>query len=117
MREGDLITAVMPCVLVSPDSVARFFPAAAAQFIDLFTGTGTPEAGGITSREVLEILRGLRGLDVVACDVVEVAPAYDHAEITGLAAAHCGYEILSLCAAEQNGLTGPSGPSGEALGV
>jgi len=59
-------------------------------------GTGTPEAGGITSREVLEILRGLRGLDVVACDVVEVAPAYDHAELTGIAAAHVVYELISL---------------------
>jgi len=59
-------------------------------------GTGTPEAGGITSREVLEILRGLRGLDVVACDVVEVSPAYDHAELTGIAAAHVVYELISL---------------------
>ncbi|HAB0417343.1 TPA_asm: agmatinase, partial [Listeria monocytogenes] len=46
-------------------------------------GTGTPEAGGITSRELLEILRGLRGLDIVGADLVEVAPAYDHAELTG----------------------------------
>ena len=59
-------------------------------------GTGTPEAGGITSREVLEILRGLRGLDVVPGYVVEVSPAYDHAELTGIAAAHVVYELISL---------------------
>ena len=53
-------------------------------------GTGTPEAGGITSRELLEILRGFRGLNLIGADVVEVAPAYDHAEITGVAASHLG---------------------------
>lgn len=58
-------------------------------------GTGTPEAGGMTSRELLAILRGMWGMDIVGCDVVEVAPAYDHAEITGVAAAHVLYEILS----------------------
>ena len=42
-------------------------------------GTGTPEAGGMTSRELLEILRGFRGLNIVGADVVEVSPAYDHA--------------------------------------
>ena len=61
-------------------------------------GTGTPEAGGITSRELLEILRGLRGLDLVGADVVEVAPAYDHAEITGVAASHVGYDLVTLMA-------------------
>ena len=61
-------------------------------------GTGTPEAGGLTSRELLQTLRGLVGLDVVGADIVEVAPAYDHAEITGIAAAHVGYELLSVLA-------------------
>ncbi len=61
-------------------------------------GTGTPEAGGLTSRELLGVLRGLAGLEVVAADVVEVAPAYDHAEITGIAAAHVAYELLSVFA-------------------
>ena len=59
-------------------------------------GTGTPEAGGMSSRELLEVLRGLAGLDVVGADVVEVSPAYDHAEITGIAAAHVAYELLSV---------------------
>ena len=61
-------------------------------------GTGTPEAGGLTSRELLGILRGLRGVRLVGGDVVEVAPAYDHAEITAIAASHVVYELISLLA-------------------
>lgn len=61
-------------------------------------GTGTPEAGGMTSRELLEILRGLRGLNLVGADVVEVLPGYDHAELTGIAAAHACYDLLTLMA-------------------
>lgn len=61
-------------------------------------GTGTPEAGGMTSRELLEILRGLRGLNLVGADVVEVSPAYDHAEITAVAASHVAYDLVSLLA-------------------
>ena len=61
-------------------------------------GTGTPEAGGMTSRELLEILRGFRGLNLVGADVVEVSPAYDHAEITGVAASHVAYDLVSLLA-------------------
>ncbi|NHN56462.1 agmatinase [Calidifontibacter sp. DB0510] len=59
-------------------------------------GTGTPEPGGLTSRELLEIIRGLAGLNVVGADFVEVSPAYDHAELTGLAAAHAVYELISI---------------------
>ena len=59
-------------------------------------GTGTPEAGGLTSRELLGILRGLAGLPVIGADLVEVAPAYDHAEITSVAAAHVCFELLAL---------------------
>ena len=61
-------------------------------------GTGTPEAGGITSRELLEILRGFRGLNIIGADVVEVAPAYDHAQLTGVAASHVAYDLVSLLA-------------------
>jgi agmatinase len=61
-------------------------------------GTGTPEAGGMTSRELLAVLRGLEGAHLVSADIVEVSPAYDHAEITGIAAAHVGYELLSVMA-------------------
>jgi agmatinase len=59
-------------------------------------GTGTPEAGGLTSRELLAMLRELADLDVVGADIVEVAPAYDHAELTGIAASHVAYELLSV---------------------
>jgi agmatinase len=61
-------------------------------------GTGTPEAGGLTTRELLSLLRNLVGLPIVSADVVEVAPAYDHAEITAIAAAHVVYELLGLMA-------------------
>ena len=61
-------------------------------------GTGTPEAGGLTSRELLEILRGFAGLNLIGADVVEVAPAYDHAELTGVAASHVAYDLVSLLA-------------------
>ncbi|WNF00448.1 agmatinase [Streptomyces luomodiensis] len=61
-------------------------------------GTGTPEAGGLTSRELLEILRGLAGCHLVGADVVEVAPAYDHAEITSVAASHVAYDLIGLLA-------------------
>lgn len=59
-------------------------------------GTGTPEAGGMSSRELLAIIRGLRDARLVGADVVEVAPAYDHAEITGIAAANLIYEIVTI---------------------
>ncbi|KAB5558705.1 arginase family-domain-containing protein [Coniochaeta sp. 2T2.1] len=59
-------------------------------------GTGTPEPGGWTTRELIRILRGIEGLNVVGADVVEVAPAYQGAgEETALAAAQVVYEILS----------------------
>ncbi len=59
-------------------------------------GTGTPEAGGLSSREVLTIIRALSGLDLVGGDVVEVSPAYDHAEVTSVAASHVVYELITL---------------------
>jgi agmatinase len=61
-------------------------------------GTGTPEAGGLTSRELLAILRSFARLNLIGADIVEVAPSYDHAQITGIAAAHVGYELLSALA-------------------
>jgi agmatinase len=64
----------------------------------LAPGTGTPEAGGLTTRELLGILRGLQGVDLVSADLVEVAPAYDTAEVTAMAASHVAYEIVSLFA-------------------
>ena len=68
-------------------------------------GTGTPEAGGLTSRELLEILRGLRDTRLVGADVVEVAPPYDHADMTAVAASHVCYDLVSLLAAGCGGAT------------
>jgi len=68
-------------------------------------GTGTPEAGGLTSRELLEILRGLRDAHLVGADVVEVAPPYDHADMTAVAASHVCYDLVSLLAAGREGAT------------
>ena len=66
-------------------------------------GTGTPEAGGLTSRELLGILRSFADLNLVGADIVEVAPAYDHAEVTGIAAAHAAYELISAMAPRDGG--------------
>jgi agmatinase len=58
-------------------------------------GTGTPEAGGLTSRELLAVIRSFKDMNIVGADVVEVAPAYDHAQLTGIAASHVIFELLS----------------------
>jgi agmatinase len=58
-------------------------------------GTGTPEAGGMTSRELLGMIRALSAVNLVGADIVEVAPAYDHAQLTAVAASHVAYEIIS----------------------
>lgn len=59
-------------------------------------GTGTPEMGGLHSRELLRLLRGLNGINIVGADVVEVAPAYDHADVTSLAAATVVFDMMGL---------------------
>jgi agmatinase len=59
-------------------------------------GTGTPEIGGLTTREVLELIRGLKGINLVGGDVVEVAPQYDATTNTAHAGAQVLFEILSL---------------------
>jgi agmatinase len=61
-------------------------------------GTGTPEAGGLMTRELQMILHGFAGLRLVGADIVEVSPPYDHAEITALAAANLAYDLLALFA-------------------
>jgi len=61
-------------------------------------GTGTPVCGGLTSDRAMKILRGLRGMNIVGMDVVEVAPAYDSSAITALAAGTLGLEMLHLWA-------------------
>lgn len=61
-------------------------------------GTGTPVCGGLTSHQAMSLLRGLKGINVIGMDVVEVAPAYDVGEITALAATHVAMEMLYLYA-------------------
>ena len=61
-------------------------------------GTGTPEPGGLTTRELQLILHGLTALNIVGADVVEVSPAYDHAELTSMAAAVAAFELVAMFA-------------------
>jgi guanidinopropionase len=86
----DIRRIVQPPVYVSLD-IDSVDPAFAP-------GTGTPEVAGLTSREIVGLVRGLRGLSLAAFDVVEVAPAYDSAEITALLAANLVYEFLLVLA-------------------
>ena len=59
-------------------------------------GTGTPEIGGLTTIQGLEIVRGCRGLQLVGCDLVEVSPPYDPSGNTALLAANLLYEMLCV---------------------
>ncbi|MFK7800284.1 MAG: agmatinase, partial [Anaerolineae bacterium] len=59
-------------------------------------GTGTPEVGGFTSFQMLQMVRGLAGLNVIGADVVEVNPHYDHGAITSILAANLAFELLSV---------------------
>jgi agmatinase len=61
-------------------------------------GTGTPEVGGFSSYQVLQLLRGLKGLNIVGGDVVEVSPPFDHSDITSILASNLVFEYLSLLA-------------------
>jgi len=61
-------------------------------------GTGTPEIGGYSTAEALKMLRGLRGLDLIGGDVVEVSPPFDHTGNTAIVGATMMFEILCLLA-------------------
>lgn len=80
-------------------------------------GTGTPEAGGWTSRELIRLLRGLGDLNIVGADVVEVSPAYDHAENTALAGAQITFELLTSMVLSRSKTTPESDPSRRELGL
>ncbi len=116
---GDLTDdAGMGFARVTTDEVATRGPAAVAQQvlervrdapvyvsvdIDVLDpahapGTGTPEAGGLTSRELLAMVRALAPAAIVGGDVVEVSPSYDLSEITAVAASHVLYELVTLLA-------------------
>jgi len=64
-------------------------------------GTGTPVVGGLTSAQALGVIRGLEGINFIGADVVEVAPAYDHADITAIAAATIAHDYLVLRAKQK----------------
>ena len=64
-------------------------------------GTGTPEVGGLSSYQLLQLIRGLRGLDLASFDLVEVSPPYDHSDITAMLASNIIFEYLSLLALEK----------------
>jgi arginase family enzyme len=64
-------------------------------------GVQTPEAGGHSARDVLRLIRALRGLDLVGADVVEMNPKYDPGQISALLAATVAAEILALIAAHR----------------
>ncbi|MCL5942676.1 MAG: agmatinase, partial [Actinobacteria bacterium] len=66
-------------------------------------GTGTPVVGGLSTDVLLKVLRGLVGIDLVGMDLVEVAPPYDHADITALAGATLVLELLYVLAARRRG--------------
>jgi guanidinobutyrase len=59
-------------------------------------GTGTPQVGGLSSAQILDLVRCLKGLNLVGCDLVEVSPPYDNGEITSLLAANLLFELLCL---------------------
>jgi agmatinase len=66
-------------------------------------GTGTPEAGGLSSHQALELIRGLHGIDFIGFDVVEVIPSYDPAGVTATLAANLAFEMMSLSAVRRRG--------------
>ena len=65
-------------------------------------GTGTPQVGGLTSDQILRLVRELKGLNLVGCDLVEVSPPYDVAGLTSLLAANLLFEqVCLLCFCEE----------------
>ena len=61
-------------------------------------GTGTPEVGGLSSYQILQLVRGMQDLKIVGFDLVEVSPPYDHGDITAILASNLAFEFISLLA-------------------
>ena len=72
-------------------------------------GTGTPVPGGLASWQGLEFIRGLEPLNLIGMDLVEVAPAYDHAEITAIAAASMAFDWCAVIAKKRGAVPKPVG--------
>ena len=83
----------------TPEIIAEMIRARVGDNPAFASGTGTPVCGGLTTHQVLEILRGLCGINLIGMDVVEVSPPYDHAEVTALAGATIAMEMVCLYAA------------------
>jgi guanidinopropionase len=112
LHDEDVTTMGIPAVVARAREVVGDGPIYVTFDVDgvdpgFAPGTGTPEVGGLTPREVLGILRGLAGLDVVGGDVVEVAPQYDATTNTAQIGAQCLFELLCLVAIRR-GQTGTS---------
>ena len=113
MRTGDIddvgVEGIIRAVMDRVGTEAPVYLSVDIDILDpsIAPGTGAPEAGGWTMREMSRVLRGLHKLNVVGADIVEVAPAYDdRSEGTALAAAQVIYEILSNMV--QSGLSEPA---------
>ena len=101
LHAEEVVAMGMPAVIERTRSVVGDGPTYVSFDIDSLDpafapGTGTPEIGGLTSREVLQLLRGCVGLDIVGGDVVEVAPQYDATSNTAHAAAQVLFTLLCL---------------------
>jgi agmatinase len=64
-------------------------------------GTGTPEVGGLSSYQILQLVRGLQSLNIIGFDLVEVSPPYDHGDITAILASNLAFEFISLLALQK----------------
>lgn len=64
-------------------------------------GTGTPEVGGLSSYQILQLVRGLQGMHIIGFDLVEVSPPYDHGDITAILASNLAFEFISLLALQK----------------
>ena len=86
--------------IISRVGDAKVFLTFDIDFVDpaFAPGTGTPEVGGVTSREAINLVRGLKDINFIGFDIVEVLPSYDPSEITSLLAANIVYEFISILA-------------------
>ena len=92
---GAILNEVTSCIGHKPTYVTLDIDAVDPAFAP---GTGTPEVGGFSSYEMLQLVRGLRGTNLVGFDLVEVSPPFDSANITAILAANLVFEFLSLVA-------------------
>lgn len=93
----------IPAVIAEMQALVRQRPVYISLDIDsvdpaFAPGTGTPEVGGLSSYQILQLVRGTQGLNIMGFDLVEVCPAYDHGDITAILASNLAFEFISLLA-------------------